>query len=108
MIVALLDLSLTFFATKNVLFFTSDVYNNHNLWSCQEVCDALVYLLDNMFTTFETKLYRKTIGIPMETNCALLVADLFLFCYERDFMKSLSRGNQTDIIKIFKFNFKIP
>ena len=25
-------------------FFTSDVYNNHNLWSCQKVCDALVYL----------------------------------------------------------------
>ena len=25
-------------------FFTSDVYNNHNLWSCQKVCDALVCL----------------------------------------------------------------
>ena len=30
-------------------FFTSDVYNNHNLWSCQKVCDALVYHLDNIF-----------------------------------------------------------
>ena len=28
--------------------------------------------------------------IPMGTNCAPLVADLFLFCYERDFMMSLS------------------
>ena len=37
-------------------------------------------------------LYRQTIGIPMGTNCAPLVADLFLFYYERDFMKSLSRG----------------
>ena len=26
----------------------------------------------------------------MGTNCAPLVADLFLFCYKRDFMKSLS------------------
>ena len=67
-------------------FFTSDVYNNHNLWSCQKVCDALVYLLDNIFIRFGTKLYRQTIGIPMGTNCAPLVADLFLFCYERDFM----------------------
>ena len=25
-------------------FFTSDVYNNHNLWSCQKVCDALVFI----------------------------------------------------------------
>ena len=82
-------------------FFTSDVYNNHNLWSCQKVCDALVYLLVNIFIRFGTKLYRQTIGIPMGTNCAPLVADLFLFCYERDFMKFLSRENQADIIEAF-------
>ena len=37
----------------------------------------------------------------MGTNCALLNADLFLFCYERDYMKSLSRENQADIIEAF-------
>ena len=37
----------------------------------------------------------------MGTNCAVLVADLFLFCYERDFMKSLSPENQVDIIEAF-------
>ena len=37
----------------------------------------------------------------MGTNCAPLVADLFLFCYERDFMLSLSDSNQTDIIEAF-------
>ena len=37
----------------------------------------------------------------MGTNCAPLVADLFLFCYERDFMKSLSRENQAYIIEAF-------
>ena len=44
-------------------------------------------------------LYRQIVGIPMGTNCAPLVADLFLFCYERDFMFSLSDNNQTDIIE---------
>ena len=61
---------------------------------------ALVYLLDNSFIRFGTKLYRQTIGIPMGTNCAPLVADLYLFCYERDFMKSLSRENQAGIIEL--------
>ena len=37
----------------------------------------------------------------MGTNCAPLEADLFLFCYERDFMTSLSDDNQADIIKAF-------
>ena len=81
--------------------FTSDVYKNHNLWSCRKVYDALVYLLGNIFIRFETKIYRQTIGIPMGTKCAHLVADLFLFCYERDFMKSLSLENQADIIEAF-------
>ena len=34
----------------------------------------------------------------MGTNCAALVANLFLFCYERDFMMSLSEDKQADII----------
>ena len=37
----------------------------------------------------------------MGTNCSPLVADLCLFCYERDFMLSLSDNNQTDIIEAF-------
>ena len=38
----------------------------------------------------------------MGTNCAPLVADLFSFCYERDFMKSLSDVKQAEIIEAFK------
>ena len=37
----------------------------------------------------------------MGTNCAPLLADLFLFCYERDFMKDLSSDNQAEVIKAF-------
>ena len=37
----------------------------------------------------------------MDTNCASLVADLFLICYERDFMMSLSDDNQADDIDAF-------
>ena len=46
-------------------------------------------------------LYRQVVGIPMGTYCAPLVADLFLFCYERDFMMSLSGDKQADIIDAF-------
>ena len=72
------------------------------LWSCQNVCDALSYLLDNIYIRFGNKLtYRQIVGIPMNTNCAPLVADLFLFCYERDLMTSLSDKKQADIIEAF-------
>ena len=48
-----------------------------------------------------TKLYRQIVGIPMGTNCAPLVADLFLYCYKRDFMDSLNHDNQADVIEAF-------
>ena len=57
--------------------------------------------MDNIFIRFGTKLHRQTVGIPMGTNCAPLVADLFLFCYEREFMMSLSDDKQADVIDAF-------
>ena len=44
----------------------------------------------------------KVVGNPIGTNYAPLVADLLLFCYERDFMPSHSDKNQANIIE--KFN----
>ena len=82
-------------------FFTSSDQSRYTLWSCQNVCDALSYLLDNIYIRFGTKLYRQIVGIPMGTNCAPLVADLFLYCYERDFMDSLNHDNQADVIEAF-------
>ena len=60
--------------------------------------DALIYLLDNIYIRLGSKLYRQNEGISMGTNCAPLVADLFLFCYERDFMKSLTKEKRYDLI----------
>ena len=65
------------------------------------MCEALTFLLDNIYKGFSTKLFRQIVGIPMSTNCAPLVAVLFLFCYERDFMMSLSVENQSEIIEAF-------
>ena len=61
-----------------------------------------VNLLGNIYVRFGTKLYRQIVGIPMDTNCAPLGAGLFLFCYERDFMTSLSDVKQAEIIEAFK------
>ena len=52
--------------------------------SCQNVCVALLYFLDNIYNRFDNKLYRQIVGILMGTKCAPLVANLFLFCYEKE------------------------
>ena len=84
-------------------FFISDAVRNYNLLSFQKVCEALAFLLDNMYIRFGSKIYRKIVGtcISIGTNCASFVADLFLFCFEKDFMLSRSEDNQSDVIEAF-------
>ena len=82
-------------------FFTSEDTKRYKLWSCQNVCEALIYLLDNIYIRFGTKLYRQSVGIPMGTHCAPLVADLFLFSYER--YSFINKGIEFfDLHSIFK------
>ena len=66
--------------------------------SFQKVCKAPTFLLDNVYIRSGSKLYSQIVGIPIGTP---LVAGLFLFCYERDFMLSLSEDIQSDIIEAF-------
>ena len=88
-------------------FFTSDAVRNYKLWSCQKVCEALTFLLENIYIRLGCKLYRQILGIPMGYFTPL-VADLFLFCYERDLMLSLSEdNNQSDVIEAFFFYFLV-
>ena len=65
------------------------------------MCESLTFRLDNIYIRFGSKLYRQTVGIPVGTNCAPLVAYPFLFCYERDFMLFLSEDNQYEANEAF-------
>ena len=82
-------------------FFTSEKPREYHAWSCRSVCDALTFLLDGDFVQFGAGLCGRVVGVPVGANCAPLVADLFLFCYKRDFMMSLSDDKQADVIDAF-------
>ena len=82
-------------------FFASGDTKRYRFWSCRDVCGALVYLLDNIYIRFGTKFCGRIVGVPAGADCAPLVADLFLFCYERDFMTSLSDVRQAEVVGAF-------
>ena len=89
-------------------FFASKEHTKHHLWTCQKVTKSLIYLLDNIYIRSGSKLYRQNVGIPMGTNCTPLVADLFLICYERDVMKSFTKGKRNDMIDDFNSTSRNP
>ena len=83
------------------IFFRASVYK-----ASPGACFARATGRRNIYIRFGNMLYRQIVGIPMGTNRSPLVADLFLFCYERDFMTSLSNDNQADIIEAFNSTSK--
>ena len=51
------------------------------------------YLIDNCYVTCGDSLFRQKIGIPMGTDCAPFLANLFLYSYEHEWMMKMKKTN---------------
>ena len=60
-------------------------------YSDADVIKMLEYLIDNIFAEFGGRIFQQTNGIPMGTNCAPLLADLFLYSYDLSLYKVSSK-----------------
>ena len=58
-----------------------------------KLLEWMEYLINNVYIKVGNRVYRQTIGIPMGTDCAPQLANLFLFHYEYSYMKGLMRDN---------------
>ena len=63
------------------------------------------FLVDNIYVRFGGQLFPQTIGIPMGTNCAPLLAYLFLYSYENEFLNKLIKEGKRKFAR--KFNISI-
>ena len=70
------------------------------------MCEAFHFLIDNIYVKFGDEIFHQTLGIPMGTDCAPVVADLFLHTYEYDFLQKLTTKKQLHIAKKFNLTFR--
>ena len=63
------------------------------------------YLVDNIYVSVGNKIFRQRIGIPMGTDCAPLLANLYLFRLEYKFMKNLLKTNMSKA-RLFSNTFR--
>ena len=59
------------------------------MFSETDIINMLEFLIDNIFVIFGGRVFQQTVGIPMGTNCAPLLADSFQNSYEADFIQGL-------------------
>ena len=55
---------------------------------------------------FAGKVFQQTVGIPMGTNCAPLLADIFLYSYEADFIQSLLSTGKKHLAVRFNITYR--
>ena len=74
----------------------------------------LEFLVDNIFVVFGGKVFQQIVGIPMGTNCAPLLADIFLysewwfvlFSYEAEFIQSLLSTGKKKLASQFNSTYR--
>ena len=66
----------------------------------------LEFLVDNIFVVFGGKVIQQIVGIPMGTNCAPLLADIFLYSYEMEFIQSLLSTGKKKLASQFNFTYR--
>ena len=73
----------------NSTYFVKDHSNANHKYTENDIVRMIDFLIDNIFVECGGEIFQQVIGIPMETNCAPLLAGLFLYSYEAEFIQTL-------------------
>ena len=87
-------------------YFVKHRSESKNKYTEEEVIQMLEFFIDNIFVQFGGLVFQQTIGIPMGTNCAPLLADLFLHSYEAEFIERLLKSNNKKLTVSFNLSFR--
>ena len=62
--------------------------------------------MDNIYVRFGGQLFLQMVGIPMGTNCVPLLADLFLYSYENEFLDKLIKEGKRKLARKFNLSYR--
>ena len=77
-----------------------------NMYTADNICKMIEFLIDNIFVQFGGRIFLQVIGIPVGTNCALLLADLFLYSYGNEFLDNMIKSGHRRLAKSFNLCYR--
>ena len=93
--------------TRATGHFTRDINGGgDNMYTADKICKMIEFLIDNIFVQFGGRLFHQVIGIPMGTNCAPLLVDLFLYSYENEFLDNMIRSGHRRLARSFNLCYR--
>ena len=90
----------------NSTYFSNKIQKGKTCYSEEQVISMLEFLIDNICVSFGGTLFQQVVGIPMGTNCAPLLADLFLYSYESEFLQKLVKDKKIHQARAFSFTYR--
>jgi hypothetical protein len=90
----------------NSTYFSSKIQKGKACYSEEQVISMLEFLVDNIFVSFGGTLFQQVVSIPMCTNCAPLLADLFSHSYESEFLQKLVKDKKIHEARSFNFTYR--
>ena len=71
------------------------------MYTADNICKMTEFLIYNIFVQFGGRLFLQVTGIPIGTNCAPLLADLFLYSYENEFLDNMIKSGHRRLARSF-------
>ena len=71
---------------RDISYFVKHPSDSTKKFSETDIFNILEFLIDIIFAMFGGRVFQQTVDIPLSTNCAPLLTDLFLNSYEADFI----------------------
>jgi hypothetical protein len=87
---------------RDISYFVKHHSDSTKKFSETDIFNMLEFLIDNIFARFGGRVFQQTVG----TNCAPLLADLFFYSYEADFIQGLLKKNEKKLARCFNFTFR--
>ena len=69
--------------------------------NCRELINLIRWLIDNIFVVLGDKCFKQQIGIPMGTDCAPYLANLFLYSLEFQWIDKHRKAKHYSLLKKF-------
>ena len=76
------------------------------MYTAVNICKMIEVLIDNIFVQFRGHLFHQLIGISMGTNCAPLLADIFLYSYENEFLDNMIKSCHRGLARSFNLCYR--
>ena len=80
---------------RDISYFVKHHSDSTKKFSETDIINMLEFLIENIFI-FGGHVFQQTVGIPMGTSCAPLLADLFLYSYQSDFIQALLKKKRKE------------